>query len=100
MDFGLTSVIRGANSVLVTGIRGYTPAWTAPELLLEVCDKATTEADIFAFGMVVIEVRPCASLHLALEVGGGGWMVRLTFEPDQGFYWGIPVPWSQRTNLH
>ena len=35
---------------------GYTTAWTASEIL-EGDDTATREADVFAFGMVVIEVR-------------------------------------------
>jgi len=68
-DFGLTSLVRGLNSVLVTRVKGYTTAWAAPEVLLEECDKATLEADIFSFGVVVTEVGPRASLHLASEVG-------------------------------
>ena len=66
-DLGLTSVVRGLNSVHVTRVKGYTTAWAAPEVLLEECDNATSEADIFAFGMVVIEVGPCYSLHPALR---------------------------------
>jgi len=54
-DFGFASVVRGLNSVLVTEVKGYTPAWAAPEVL-ETGDKAAPEADIFALGMVVIEV--------------------------------------------
>jgi len=46
-------------SVLVTQVKGYTEAWAAPEVL-ETGDKATPEADIFAFGMIVIEVGPRA----------------------------------------
>jgi len=61
MDFGLTSVVRGLNSFFVSRVRGYTAAWAAPEVLLEGCDKATPEADIFSFGMVVIEVGPRSS---------------------------------------
>ena len=68
-DFGLTSVVRGLCSVLVTQVKGYTEAWAAPEVL-EKGDKATPEADIFAFGMVVIEVGPCASAHPASGVRG------------------------------
>jgi len=78
-DFGLASVVRGLNSVLVTRVKGYTTAWAAPEVLLEECGKATPEADIFAFGMVVIEVGPLASPYLAL--GAEGLSVHLTFEP-------------------
>ena len=68
-DFGLTSVVRGLNSVLVTKVKGYTEAWAAPEVL-ERGDKATPEADIFAFGMVVIEVGPSASPYPVLDVEG------------------------------
>jgi len=66
-DFGLTSVARGLSSILVSKVKGYTTAWAAPEVLLEEGDKATPEADIFAFGMVVIEVGRRASLPLVLE---------------------------------
>ena len=67
-DFGLASVVRGLNSVHVTRVKGYTEAWAAPEVL-EKGDKATPEADIFAFGMVIIEVGPRASPYLALVEG-------------------------------
>ncbi|KAF9648576.1 kinase-like protein [Thelephora ganbajun] len=53
-DFGLASVVRGLNSILVTQVQGYSVRWAAPEVL-EKGDKNTREADIFAFGMVVIE---------------------------------------------
>ncbi|KAF9779315.1 CNH domain-containing protein [Thelephora terrestris] len=54
-DFGFTSVVRGTNSVLVTAVQGYTARWAAPEVLKS-GDKNTREADVFSFGMVVIEV--------------------------------------------
>lgn len=73
-DFGFTSVVRGTNSVLVTEVQGYTARWAAPEVLRN-GDKNTREADVFAFGMVVVEVSTCASLDLSTE----GWMVRLTY---------------------
>ena len=44
-------------------MKGYTEAWAAPEVL-EKGNKATTEADVFSFGMVVIEVSPRTSPHL------------------------------------
>jgi len=58
------------NSVLVTHVKGYTEAWAAPEVL-ETGDKATSEADIFAFGMIVIEVgpRPSHTYYLGLRDG-------------------------------
>jgi len=76
-DFGLTSIVRGLNSVLATPVKGYTEAWAAPEVL-EKGDKATSEADIFAFGMVVIEVGPRASQNLVSAVAG--WTICLTFK--------------------
>ena len=42
-------------------------AWTAPEIL-EGTNVITREADMFAFGMIVIEVRPHALPHLVSEV--------------------------------
>ena len=53
---------------------GYITAWAAPEVL-EGTGTITREADVFAFGMVVIEVNLCALPHLVLEVE-----LRLTFE--------------------
>ena len=44
-------------------------AWTAPEIL-EGTNVVTREADVFAFGMVVIEVCPHALPRLVLEVEG------------------------------
>jgi len=35
--------------------QGYTPRWTAPEIL-QFGKTATKESDIFSFGMVIIEV--------------------------------------------
>ena len=40
-------------------VNGYTGAWTAPEIL-EGTGTVTREADMFAFGMIVIEVGPHA----------------------------------------
>ena len=51
--------------------------WAAPEIMWEV-GTVTREADVFAFGMVAIEVCPCALPHLVLGVYG--WMIRLTSE--------------------
>ena len=41
----------------------YTMAWAAPEIL-ERADAITCEADVFAFGMVAIEVCPHTLSHL------------------------------------
>ena len=42
----------------MTEVQGYTARWAAPEVLGS-GDRITQEADIFAFGMVVVEVSPC-----------------------------------------
>ena len=47
----------------------YSAAWAAPEIV-EGVDTVTREADVFAFGMVVIEVCPRALPHLVLKVDG------------------------------
>ena len=54
-DFGLASIVLGMSSVLVTQPQGYTAGWAAPEILMG-ADGITQEADMFAFGTVVIEV--------------------------------------------
>ena len=61
------SIVRGMNSV--TQAIEYTAAWAAPEILKGV-DTITREADVFAFGMVVIEVCPRILLHPVSEVDG------------------------------
>ena len=53
--------------MLVTRVQGYTPGWAAPEVI-EGGDRITPEADVFAFGMVVVEVRPCIFPHPVLGV--------------------------------
>ena len=57
-DFGLASI----NSALINRTEGRTMRWTAPEVLKG--GKITPEADIFSFGMIVIEVgsRTCPRL--------------------------------------
>ena len=83
-DFGLTSIVRGMYSLRVTGVKGYTEAWAAPEVLEE-GNKATPEADIFSFGMVVIEVGPRASPHLALRADSSNVLI-----PVKAFTGGYP----------
>ena len=46
------------SSVRVTQPQGYTAGYAAPEILMG-ADKITWEADIFAFGTVVVEVSLC-----------------------------------------
>ena len=84
-DFGFTSVVRGFDSVLPTEAKGYTVAWAAPEIL-NGANRVTREADVFAFGMVTIEVSPHTSSHL---VSVGGWMGRLN--RVSGFYREEPI---------
>ena len=71
-------------------MKGYTEAWAAPEIL-EKGDKATPEADIFAFGMVVIEVGLCVSLHLTSKVDSH-------LIPGQGFHWDVPIQRLHKPN--
>ena len=55
-DFGFTTVTLNLESVRsVQCQRGFTPRWTAPEVLDE--GPHSKEADIFSFAMVMIEVR-------------------------------------------
>jgi len=55
-DFGLSRVTWNQESVEAVPLPlGYTPGWTAPEVLTE--EVLTKEADIFSFAMVTIEVR-------------------------------------------
>ena len=48
----------------------YSAAWAAPEIV-EGADTVTREADVFDFGMVIIEVCPRALPHLVLKMGDG-----------------------------
>ena len=52
-DFGLATVTQDLYSA--SDDRGYTPRWTAPEILNEQ-GTYSREADVFAFAMVMIEV--------------------------------------------
>ena len=63
------------NSGSVTQSKGYTAAWAAPEIL-QGGDKATREGDIFAFGMVVIEVGQLVDFVAHL-------MSKFCFRPSQ-----------------
>ena len=50
-----------------TQVNGYATAWAAPEIL-EGANAITKEADVFAFGMVVIEVCPRVFSYVVPEV--------------------------------
>ena len=56
VDFGLASVVRDPNSVESNSDVGYSPRWTAPEILRGGV-SASKESDVFSFGMVIYEVR-------------------------------------------
>jgi len=81
-DFGLAAVTRGLDSVPSTSFQhGFTPRWTAPEVLNG--GKCSKEADIFSFAMVMIEVRRgCSDVYRAL--------IYCCFALTQVFTGGIP----------
>ena len=55
-DFGLARLTQNPYTLPDTSPhRGYSPQWTAPEVLEE--KPHTKQADIFSFAMVMIEVR-------------------------------------------
>ena len=63
VDFGLATVARDSKSLLNTANEiGVTPRFTAPEILMDT-GRHSKESDVFAFGMVIIEVgdafTPC-----------------------------------------
>ena len=62
-DLVFTSVARGFNSVRPLNSPVPTPRWAAPEVIRNGSGD-TQEADIYSFGMVVIEVSPLTSLRL------------------------------------
>lgn len=55
-DFGLASIAYGKYSSGTRSDKGRTVRWTAPEVLFGTV-AASKQADTFAFGMVVVEVR-------------------------------------------
>ena len=71
-DFEFLSVVRGMESAGQEN--EWITAWAAPETA-KGGGTITWEADVFGFGMVVIEVGPHALPHLVLEAE-----VRLTSE--------------------
>ena len=57
MDFGLATVARDSNSLESTvEVQGATARYTAPEILKGVANHSK-ESDVFAFWMVMVEVR-------------------------------------------
>lgn len=62
VDFGLTSVMKNTDSVGSTSFHdAYTTQWAAPEVLIE--GAQSKEGDMFAFAMVMIEVRRVRPSH-------------------------------------
>ena len=56
VDFGLSTVVRDTNSLDTTsGTRGITARYTSPEIL-KGGERHSRRSDLFAFGMVMIEV--------------------------------------------
>lgn len=54
-DFGLTNITKNPNSVQDPSLQnGHSVRWAAPEVLSR--KEHSKEADIFSFGMVMIEV--------------------------------------------
>jgi serine/threonine protein kinase len=70
-DFGFASVVLELGSVLGTNAPEYTSRWAAPEVLRSGDVGNTQEADVFAFGMVVVEVSPCISSVGCEEIADG-----------------------------
>ena len=57
-DFGLATLTQNPYTLMnVSPHRGYSPRWTAPEILDDDAKPYTKQADIFSFAMVMIEVR-------------------------------------------
>ena len=55
-DFGLAIVAQDRDSAPTTETdHGHTVPWSAPEILME--GARTKEADVYAFAMVMVEVR-------------------------------------------
>ena len=55
-DFGLATVTQNLDSIRSASCQhGHTARWAAPEVLIE--GTYSKEADVFAFAMVMIEVR-------------------------------------------
>ena len=82
-DFGLARVTKNLDSIRsASGDQGHTARWTAPEVLKEEGEHSK-EADVFAFAMVMIEVRR----------GRVIWVEFMTYchlEPPQAFTGAIP----------
>ena len=77
MDFGLSTVFRGPEPELLTSTsveHGFPARYVSPEILKGVV-RHSKESDVFAFGMVVIEVGDDESIphNVTLSVEGFHW---------------------------
>ena len=79
-DFGLAQDTLG----IVFMAEGQSPRWTAPEVLAET-ETPSTEADVFSFGMVMVEV--CSNLTTVGPPQVDCFLPILA----QGLYWHGPV---------
>ena len=73
IDFGLATVARDANSLVSTAEEmANTARYTSPEILKDAA-RHSKESDVFAFGMVMIEVggNKFAPFQINLFVGEG-----------------------------
>ena len=61
-DFGLTSIAHGDYTTGLNPEIGHTARWSAPEILFGEC-TTSKQADMFSFGMVVVEVRTSSEGH-------------------------------------
>jgi serine/threonine protein kinase len=55
VDFGLSMVTKNPDSMSTASLHyGFTPRWTAPEVLMD--HEYSKKADVFSFAMVTYEV--------------------------------------------
>jgi len=66
-DFGLASIAQGKYSTGPKSDKGHTARWSAPEILFGEC-ITSKQADIFAFGMVVVEVHASSKSCNGVEI--------------------------------
>jgi len=84
-DFGLATVTQNVDSIQKASVPvGFTLQWTAPEVLLG--EKRSTEADVYSFAMVMIEVRR-GQFIICTE----NWLT--AFHPNAGVHWCSSIHW-------
>ena len=93
-DFGLASIAHGKYSTGVKSDKGHTVRWSAPEVLFGAV-PASKQADVFAFGMVVVEVRRAATVR---EHRDARFQI-----PSRRFFFFVGVHWESsfpQYNIH